>query len=161
MPYALAVQSTTGPHTVDQWDLCEASHPHAGSRRIPDTHLSETDHVTAFVVTIRHDIGSVLKGFLHFLHGHGRLVKKVTGSSLAHLAVDKLGDNGEIEIHAAIHDLQLKPMLAGKVANSRSSVQEIMDHLASYLLGRFAYALVGDAVIRCIDYVHGMTQDRR
>ena len=88
-------------------------------------------------------------------------MKKVTGSSLAHLAVDKLGDNGEIEIHAAIHDLQLKPMLAGKVANSRSSVQEIMDHLASYLLGRFAYALVGDAVIRCIDYVHGMTQDRR
>ena len=52
-------------------------------------------------------------------------------------------------------------MLAGKVATSRSSDQEIMDHLASYLLGRFAYALVGDAVIRCIDNVHGMPQDRR
>ena len=121
MPYALAVQSTTGPHTVDQWDLCGGQVIHMLEAAVFPIPISPK------LITLQPRCNNPsryrlrIEGLSPFPPRSWPPREESYGFSLcAPLRSISWGDNGEIEIHAAIHDLQLKPMLAGKVANSRS-----------------------------------------
>ena len=152
-----AVEAASGANAIDQGNTSQAGHPHARGCGIGDTHLAEADDITTLMITIAHDVGSVLECQFQLLFGHGRLMKVVTGS-FPYLSVDQLRNRRKVIIHAAIHDLDVESMLTGKEADTRSAIQKIIDYLSGNLFRRLADVLVGDTMVGRINHVDWMAQ---
>src|SRR5580704_5543618 len=121
---------------------------------IPDTHLTDSQHVHPVGVRQLHLFASDADRSLTLFPRHGRFVQKV--SSTAPDRADKevlLIDDflRPISIDSSINDVKIDPGMASEHVDGGSSLQKIQDHLSCHLTWIGADTLSGYSMRTCVN----------